>query len=135
MAEPDTNGPAGQGINRTDLAQVRTRIASERTLMAWIRTAVSLVGFGFSIPKFFQYLEQSGHVERRMGDGPINLGLALVALGTLSLAAGVLQHVLLVRRISPPDRVRSDVGSVSMATAACMVLFGMYAFVNILMRR
>ena len=37
----------------TRLAIQRTRLASERTLMAWIRTATSLIGFGFTIFKFF----------------------------------------------------------------------------------
>ena len=40
---------------RTDLSVQRTLIAAERTLMAWIRTSISMIGFGFSIYKFFQY--------------------------------------------------------------------------------
>ena len=40
----------------TRLAVERTRLANERTLMAWIRTATSLIAFGFTIFKFFQYL-------------------------------------------------------------------------------
>ena len=41
---------------RTNFALERTRIASERTLMAWIRTSISMIGFGFTIVKFFQYM-------------------------------------------------------------------------------
>ena len=41
------------------LAVDRTRLSHERTLMAWIRTAVSLISFGFAIFKFFQYLRES----------------------------------------------------------------------------
>ena len=39
----------------TRLAAERTRLASERTLMAWIRTSTSLIAFGFTIFKFFQW--------------------------------------------------------------------------------
>jgi putative membrane protein len=34
------------------LALDRTRMAAERTLMAWVRTALSMIGFGFTIYKF-----------------------------------------------------------------------------------
>ena len=78
---------------RTELALQRTIIAGERTLMAWIRTAISMIGFGFSIYKFFQYLPEeiaAGNV--RNPQAPRNLGLTLIALGTLALAAAAWQH-------------------------------------------
>src|SRR6266566_7958982 len=79
---------------RTDLALRRTMIAAERTLMAWIRTALSMIGFGFSIYKFFQYLPEeiaAGNIQRPQA--PRNLGMSLIALGTLALAAAAWQHV------------------------------------------
>jgi len=42
----------------TALALERTRLAHERTLMAWVRTATSLISFGFTIYKAFEYLRQ-----------------------------------------------------------------------------
>jgi putative membrane protein len=45
----------------TRLAVERTRLANERTLMAWIRTSTSLIAFGFTILKFFQYLATQEH--------------------------------------------------------------------------
>src|SRR6266436_2928844 len=78
---------------RTDLALRRTMIAAERTLMAWIRTALSMIGFGFSIYKFFQYLPEeiaAGNIQRPQA--PRNLGMSLIALGTLTLCAAAWQH-------------------------------------------
>ena len=72
---------------RTDLAYQRTIIAAERTLMAWIRTALSMIGFGFTIYKFFQYQADeiaSGKIQRP--NAPRNLGLSLIALGTLGIS-------------------------------------------------
>jgi uncharacterized membrane protein YidH (DUF202 family) len=37
----------------TELARERTREAADRTLMAWIRTSLSLIGFGFGIAGSF----------------------------------------------------------------------------------
>src|SRR6266700_2479064 len=78
---------------RTDLALRRTMIASERTLMAWIRTAISMIGFGFSIYKFFQYQADeitAGNI--RHPQAPRNLGMSLIAIGTLGLTAAAWQH-------------------------------------------
>ena len=36
----------------TELARERDREAADRTLMAWIRTSLSLIGFGFGIAKY-----------------------------------------------------------------------------------
>jgi len=61
----------------TDLAFERSRLASERTLMAWIRTSLSMISFGFTIYKFFEYLgESAGGTEPR--HGPLNLGRVMV---------------------------------------------------------
>ena len=40
-------------------AWLRTRLSVERTMMAWVRTAVSLIGFGFAIVQFFERLDQT----------------------------------------------------------------------------
>ena len=39
-------------------AWLRTRLAVERTLMAWVRTAMTLIGFGFTIVQFFAHLQE-----------------------------------------------------------------------------
>ena len=65
--------------------------------MAWIRTSVSLFTFGFSITKFFNYLEnqQKG---TQFSEGPYLLGLALICLGIFSLVPAAIQHVGRLKR-------------------------------------
>jgi putative membrane protein len=36
---------------------LRTRLSVERTMMSWVRTAVSLIGSGFAIVQFFERLQ------------------------------------------------------------------------------
>jgi putative membrane protein len=118
---------------RTALALQRTIIAAERTLMAWIRTAISMIGFGFAIYKFFQYLPEeiaAGSITRPQA--PRNLGLTLVALGTLALGAAAWQHRTFLNAIgaSPAERMLS----ISFAIAIAVVLIGCVTFYGILLR-
>ena len=118
---------------RTDLALERTIIASERTLMAWIRTALSMIGFGFSIYKFFQYQADeiaSGKIRRPQT--PRNLGLTLIALGTVALLAAAWQHRIFLNRLGA--RQSRHVWSVSFVVAMAVILIGIVTFYGVLLR-
>jgi putative membrane protein len=119
---------------RTDLAIKRSVIAGERTLMAWIRTAISMIGFGFTIYKFFQYVPleiAKGNVAHPQA--PRNLGLTLIALGTLALAVAAWQHVNFLKEIgvSPFQHM----WSISFVVAIAVVLIGLLTFYGVLLRR
>jgi putative membrane protein len=118
---------------RTDLAIKRTLIAAENTLMAWIRTAISLIGFGFTIYKFFQYVpeENVGKIPRL--HAPRNLGLTLIALGTLALAGAAFQHQHFLKMLGAPRSSR--MWSLSFVAAIAVVLVGILAFYGVLLRR
>jgi putative membrane protein len=75
----------------TRLAAERTRLAQERTLMAWIRTSTSLIAFGFTIFKFFQYLAEQEH-RRNPIVSPWVVGLVLILLGLIALTLAWIQH-------------------------------------------
>jgi len=118
---------------RTELALERTIIASERTLMAWIRTALSMIGFGFSIYKFFQYLPEeiaAGNIRRPQA--PRNLGLTLIALGTVALSAAAWQHRNFLNKIGA-SRGR-HAWSVSFVVAMAVILIGAITFYGVLLR-
>jgi putative membrane protein len=90
IREPTSN--ATVPLDATQLAVERTRLAYERTLMAWVRTSISLIGFGFTIYKFFQYLrEQQGEQIARLV-GPRTYGMLMIGTGLFTLLLATLQH-------------------------------------------
>lgn len=118
---------------RTDLALQRTVIAGERTLMAWIRTALSMIGFGFSIYNFFRYLPEeiaNGNIKRPQA--PRNLGMSLIALGTVTLAAAAWQHRSFLRQIGAAEN--RHIWSIAFVAAIAVVLIGVIAFFGVLMK-
>lgn len=77
---------------------IRTRLALERTIMAWMRTSVSLIGFGFTIVQFFQRLgSMEGVAPALRPQAPRHLGLAMIACGVLGLLVSAWQYRRLVQ--------------------------------------
>ncbi len=72
-------------------ALVRTMLAADNSMMAWIRTCISLFAFGFSIITFFDYLGK-GSEDVKSIKITIIIGIALIALGVFSLTLAVIEH-------------------------------------------
>jgi uncharacterized membrane protein YidH (DUF202 family) len=118
---------------RTDVAQERTRMAAERTLMAWVRTTLSMISFGFSIFKFFQYLQQAGTASRWRPEMPENLGIFLVILGTGMLSLAIVQHWVFLRRLRDRSGKKMPM-SLALVAAIFITLMGFFALANLLFK-
>ena len=75
----------------TMLATDRTRLAHDRTLMAWVRTATSLISFGFTIYKFFQYMQDKGQASQHLFDARHFAGLMII-IGIVALILATIQN-------------------------------------------
>jgi putative membrane protein len=120
-------------------AWINTMLALQRTLMAATRTAVSLIGFGFTVAQFFQRMRDSIPGKMRP-EGPRDFGLALIAAGVISLIVFTWQYhraiILLQSGIWAPvagTQERTVVTPVYI-TAVVVILIGIAAFVVILAR-
>jgi len=125
---------------------IRTRMALERTLMAWVRTGLSLIGFGFTIVQFFQRLnDMQGVAPARRPEAPRDLGLALIFAGVFSLFVSGWQYRRLVKYLwsnefkplagldaSGMHPVYSQ--SPLLAVLIMVVLIGIFAFGAVLFR-
>jgi putative membrane protein len=61
--------------------------------MSWVRTAISLIAFGFTIVQFFQRFEQTPGVgPGRFSDAPWYFGLALIFCGVMALVISIWEY-------------------------------------------
>jgi putative membrane protein len=82
---------AGQNLSliSTQLSWMRSDLSNLRTLLAWARTSVSMIGFGFTIYNFYRgFFEDLAAAGR--SDAARNLGVGLVAAGTLAMVVAIL---------------------------------------------
>jgi putative membrane protein len=80
-------------------------LAAERTFLAWIRTGLALMGFGFVVARFGLFLEQLRIVDpalqgRANGGNSVWFGTALIATGVLVDIFSCWRHVNLVRQLN-----------------------------------
>jgi putative membrane protein len=110
-------------------------------MMSWIRTAVSLIGFGFAIVQFFERLQQMpGARPAEYPTAPRNLGLALIACGVLSMIISIWQYLWGIRYLwggtfAPiagvtPEGKHTPV----IAIAILLIGIGLFAFFAVLLR-
>ncbi len=116
----------------TDLGYERTRLAADRTLMAWIRTSVSMISFGFTIFKFFMYLRESDILSGQLPlQGPRNLGLGLVGLGTFLLGMAIVEYLLYQRWLGREMKQKFPL-STALIAALLITVIGILALFNLL---
>lgn len=110
-----------------ELARERNREAAERTLMAWIRTALSLIGFGFGIGKLAAYLDAAGlHPAHDPRHTSLIFGTSFIALGIVGLFAATIQHARVLKRLSQPDFAYNAMRPIAMTVAVLLMLVGVF---------
>jgi uncharacterized membrane protein YidH (DUF202 family) len=121
--------PSSQ-VERLDiLALVRTAFSAERSLMAWIRTSVSLYTFGFSLIKFMDYLE-AAEIGTQLSEGPRLLGLALVCLGIMVLLPAAVEHVRRMNKMKTLGLPKISKIYLPLIAAIALVLIGLTVFIS-----
>jgi uncharacterized membrane protein YidH (DUF202 family) len=121
--------PSSQAERLDILALVRTAFSAERSLMAWIRTSVSLYTFGFSLIKFMGYLE-AAEIGTQLSEGPRRLGLALVCLGIMVLLPAVVEHVRRMKKMKTLGLPKISKIYLPLIAAIALVLIGLTVFIS-----
>jgi putative membrane protein len=142
MAEqgPVTHRFEVRGDAASHFAWLRTRMALERTLMSWVRTAVSLIGFGFTIVQFFERFQSMDHVAAAARpQAPWYLGLSLIGAGVLALLISTWQYRVVVRYLLSKEYeaiagIEAVKGTPLYAISIVLIFIGLFAFVTVYIR-
>src|ERR1700758_3352046 len=75
--------------------RARDHLANERTFLAWMRTGIAVVVFGFAIGRFAiamrQLTEMEGHGQRTAGLS-VWMGMSSIIAGVVMVVAGLLRY-------------------------------------------
>jgi putative membrane protein len=106
---------------------MRTMMAADRTLMAWIRTSLSMYSFGYTIYKVLQEVNEVGEVALK-DVAPRRAGMLLSIAGTAALIMGIIEYsatLRVLRRSYSFELARpSLIMALIMAAAGMLLLFG-----------
>lgn len=118
--------------HRTAMAADRTHWANDRTLIAWIRTSLSLIGFGFGIGRALEYLQELGRDPDRYYTAKV-FGGGFIVFGILGLLAAILQHLKIEHRFRKSGYPRVEPWPLGMVVGCLLLLMGIYGFVVIML--
>ncbi len=118
----------------SELRDPRVLFAAERTALAWNRTSLALMGFGFVIERFGLFLhfvagQQPGPLTR---GGSFWIGVLFILLGTAAAVASAALYARIVSRLNPdevPARYPVHAATAAnVALALCGLLLLAYLF-------
>ncbi len=141
-SEPQKN-PSNNELakQRTELAKFRNRAAADRTLMAWMRTCLSLIGFGFGIPTLVHTLQRGAinalgkDIVTKPERASIILGLAFIATGLFGMSTALISHNHILKSISDDNYTYDNkiFNSTAMASVALLCI-GIVSFIAVVIQ-
>ena len=115
-----------------ELSKARSREAADRTLMAWIRTSLSLIGFGFGIDGITRALANTA-----LGDTPnlvFNariLGLSFIIVALFAVIVAMIQYRQELKMLEAGDYRYKPNFPLVLAVGASLSLVGLFAGMSI----
>ena len=109
----------------------RVFFAAERTLLAWVRTGLTIMAFGFVVARFGLFLrllaaqQGQGVPEAELHNRLSNaVGIALVLIGVACMILGAVQHKCYVATLPPDDIPRSHAAIYPITLSVVLAILG-----------
>ncbi|HET6941415.1 MAG TPA: DUF202 domain-containing protein [Sphingomicrobium sp.] len=140
MSEPEGRFDVQPSVSN-HFAWMRTMLGLQRTLMAAVRTSVSLIGFGFTVAQFFEKVRDKAEVVGRLGINiPRDLGLILIGAGVVSMSIFLWQYHIAVTYMRSGDfsaiaaKADRSLHKPTYIVAYAVILIGIAAFLSVFLR-
>ena len=115
--------------DQDSLDDPRTFFAAERTLLAWVRTGLAMMGFGFVVARFGLFLRELASERAVSPQETLNVslwvGTTLVLLGVAVNLFGAVKHWNIVRRLNRGQPIRFRSVSLGIVVAVLLGLVGL----------
>lgn len=115
-------------VKRDDPGDPRVYFAAERTLLAWVRTGLAMMGFGFVVARFGLFLQEVAAVQAVPSPHhhgiSLWVGTGLVAVGVVVNVAAAIQHWQTIRRLEKGQPLRFYPLSLGVIVAIIMGMVG-----------
>jgi uncharacterized protein (DUF302 family)/uncharacterized membrane protein YidH (DUF202 family) len=104
-------------------------LAAERTVLAWIRTGIALMGLGFVLARFGLFLEEFNHLQpdfqvRSYGIS-LSIGVALILMGVSVCLLSTLRHLRMLKQLEAGESLYLHRPRLVIGVVAALVILGL----------
>ncbi len=117
-----------------DIAYLRDHLANERTFLAWIRTSIGIMAFGFVIEKFSLFLKEIAgtmglshlHIAEKYSSSILRgyssvFGIVLIAMGALLCVLSYFKYKHIEMQIEENSYRASILLDIMLALSICLI--------------
>jgi putative membrane protein len=117
--------PMTNSITPTKIGKASDHLANERTFLAWIRTSISIIVFGFVVAKFGitlrEFLRVQGNTAHESGMS-LTIGVGFMAMGIFMAFVSLIRYRTTMKKLNADEFQPAD--AIVTVLAVIAALFG-----------
>ncbi len=119
-------------LSRAD--KIRDHLANERTFLAWIRTSISIIVFGFVVAKFGITIREFFFFQNHLingGGSSVSVGVGFMVMGILLAPLSLIRYQMTMRQIEseqfrPASGIALFLGTMTAVFGVILTLYLIY---------